>query len=175
MALVLLVVVAGLGWFMIQGKKTAPAPEAPVVDTTVMMDTDGDEVVEEHADAMVDVDAGALKDAEVGVMTSGAADTKAASVETTGTAKAIAITGKDFLFSQKEIRVKKGETVTINFESTQGFHDWVVDEFKAKTDQVRPGTKTSVTFVADKTGSFEYYCSVGKHRQNGMVGKLIIE
>jgi len=40
---------------------------------------------------------------------------------------------------------------------------------------VTPGTPTSVTFVADKTGTFEYYCSVGNHRAQGMVGKLIVE
>ncbi len=54
-------------------------------------------------------------------------------------------------------------------------HDWVVDEFDAKIAQVAAGKTTSVEFVADKTGTFEYYCSVGKHRQNGMVGKLIVE
>lgn len=86
----------------------------------------------------------------------------------------IAITGKSFEFSQKEITVKKGQTLTINFESTGGFHDFVIDEFSAKTDQVNPGTKTSVTFVADKAGEFDYYCSVGQHRAMGMVGKLIV-
>lgn len=34
---------------------------------------------------------------------------------------------------------------------------------------------TSVTFVADETGTFEYYCSVGNHRGQGMIGKLIVE
>jgi len=83
--------------------------------------------------------------------------------------------GVPFQFDTKEIRVKKGDTVTINFESSEGLHDWVVDEFNAATKQVTPGTPTSVTFVADKTGTFEYYCSVGNHRAQGMVGKLIVE
>lgn len=90
-------------------------------------------------------------------------------------AKIFNITGKMFSFSQTEMRVKKGDTVTVNFESTEGLHDWVVDEFDAATAQVRPGTKTSVTFVAEKVGTFEYYCAVGQHRQMGMVGKLIVE
>ena len=34
---------------------------------------------------------------------------------------------------------------------------------------------TSVTFIADQEGSFEYYCSVGNHREEGMVGTLIVE
>jgi plastocyanin len=29
--------------------------------------------------------------------------------------------------------------------------------------------------VADKKGTFEYYCSVGQHRALGMKGKLVVE
>lgn len=87
----------------------------------------------------------------------------------------IDISGKNFEFSQKEIRVKQGDIVQINFTSESGFHDWAVDEFNARTEQVRDGGKTSVTFSADKKGAFEYYCSVGQHRANGMVGMLIVE
>jgi cytochrome c oxidase subunit 2 len=89
--------------------------------------------------------------------------------------KTFDLSGSNFQFDVKEIRVKKGDAVTINFSAAEGFHDWVVDEFKAATSQVRPGTPTSVTFVADKTGTFAYYCSVGSHRSQGMVGKLIVE
>ena len=85
------------------------------------------------------------------------------------------IKGFNFAFDVGEITVKEWDTVTINFESADGFHDWVVDEFDAATDQVQTGGKTSVTFVADKTGEYEYYCSVGSHRAKGMVGILTIE
>ncbi len=85
------------------------------------------------------------------------------------------ITGESFEFSQTEIRVKKGDTVKINFQSTGGFHDFVIDEFDTATKKVNPGEVTSVEFVADKTGTFEYYCSVMDHRAKGMVGKLIVE
>ncbi len=89
--------------------------------------------------------------------------------------KVFDITGKNFAFSTQEIRVNTWDKVTINFESTDGFHDWVVDEFDAATDQVSTWGKTSVTFVADKAGVFEYYCSVGNHRAAWMVGKLIVQ
>lgn len=90
-------------------------------------------------------------------------------------AKTFEITGKNFEFSQKEIRVKEGDTVRIEFSSTDGFHDWVVDEFGAATSRVQTGESVSVEFVADKAGEFEYYCSVGNHRELGMVGTLIVE
>lgn len=90
-------------------------------------------------------------------------------------AKVFEVRGVNHQFDLTEIRVKKGDTVVINFESTEGFHDWKIDEFDAETEKVQPGTPTSVTFVADQEGSFEYYCSVGTHREYGMVGKLIVE
>jgi len=89
--------------------------------------------------------------------------------------KTINLTGANFAFSQDEIRVKKGDKVKIVFTSTDGFHDWVVDEFNAATNRVNTGEKTSVEFVADKAGTFEYYCSVGRHREMGMKGNLIVE
>jgi len=89
--------------------------------------------------------------------------------------KTFDVSSKPFEFSIKEIRVKKGDRVRINLTNTEGFHDWVVDEFNARTKQITAGKSDSVEFVADKTGTFEYYCSVGNHRQMGMVGKLIVE
>ena len=85
------------------------------------------------------------------------------------------VSGVNFAFSEKEIRVKKGDRVRINFTSTDGFHDWVVDEFNASTDRISAGGSASVEFVADQVGTFEYYCSVGNHRGMGMVGNLIVE
>ena len=81
----------------------------------------------------------------------------------------------NFGYSETEIRVQEGDTVTINLTNSDGFHDWVVDEFDAATDKIRAGETTSVTFVADAAGTYEYYCSVGNHRQQGMVGTLVVE
>lgn len=85
------------------------------------------------------------------------------------------IKGENLAFDETELTVTEGDTVTINFESTEGFHDWVIDEFEAATEQVDVGVPTSVTFVADQVGEFEYYCSVGNHRAMGMVGTLVVE
>lgn len=81
----------------------------------------------------------------------------------------------NFGYSLEEIRVPVGTEVTINLTNSGGFHDWVVDEFSAATDKIGEGATASVTFIADKEGSFEYYCSVGSHRAQGMVGTLIVE
>lgn len=110
-----------------------------------------------------------------GKLIEGDGTTSTSTTAVQGSAKTFDITGKDYAFSTKEIKVKKGDKVTINFTSTDGFHDWVVDEFNARTTRVSTGGKTSVTFTADKTGTFEYYCSVGSHRAKGMKGNLIVE
>lgn len=86
----------------------------------------------------------------------------------------IDITGENFSYSQDTIEVTEWDVVTINFTSDQGFHDWVVDEFDAATEQVETWGTTSVTFVASQAGEFEFYCSVGAHRANWMVGTLVV-
>lgn len=94
--------------------------------------------------------------------------------------KTFVLTGQNFKFSMNgaeapELVVKEGDTVRIEFSSTSGLHDWVVDEFSARTQRVNTGGLTFVEFVADKKGTFEYYCSVGSHRAFGMKGNLIVE
>lgn len=84
------------------------------------------------------------------------------------------VSGTNFAFSETELTVKEGDTVRIIFTSEDGFHDWVLDEFDAATEQVQTGGVTQVTFIADKAGTYEYYCSVGEHRANGMVGTLTV-
>ena len=46
-----------------------------------------------------------------------------------------------------EIGAKEGDTVRIEFSSTDGFHDWVVDEFAAATDRVRDTDGSTVLSV----------------------------
>lgn len=94
--------------------------------------------------------------------------------------KTFVIDGTNFAFAIKgqtttDLRVKQGDRVKIVFNNMDGFHDWKVDEFKAATQKIKTGETSSVEFVADKKGTFEYYCSVGQHRMNGMKGNLIIE
>lgn len=100
----------------------------------------------------------------------------APSTNTEASAKTFTVEGSNFKYSTSEIKVKKGDTVTIIFKNTGGFHDFVIDEFSgAKTKQIQGDTSETITFVADKTGTFEFYCSVGSHRQMGMKGNFIVE
>jgi len=91
------------------------------------------------------------------------------------TTKTFTIVAKNFSFSLPEIRVKKGDRVKIVLQNQDGFHDWVIDEFNARTQQISAGQTGETEFTADKTGTFEFYCSVNQHRQMGMKGNLIVE
>ena len=92
-----------------------------------------------------------------------------------GTALEFTIDSFNFGYSTEEIRVPVGTEVTINLTNSDGFHDWVVDEFDVATEKISTGETTSITFVADTSGTYEFYCSVGNHRAQGMVGNLIVE
>lgn len=94
-----------------------------------------------------------------------------------GEVKTFEVEGKPFEFSVKEIRVKEGDRVRVTFKNTEGMHDFVVEGLDVRTKQIQAGESDTVEFVANKKGTYEYYCSVGNgfHRQQGMVGKLIVE
>jgi len=89
--------------------------------------------------------------------------------------KTFEIKGLNYSYDIKEIKVKLYDNVKINFTNTEGFHDFKIDELGVATKQIKMGDRESVEFVASKTGTFEYYCSVGQHRANGMWGKIIVE
>lgn len=89
--------------------------------------------------------------------------------------KEFVVTGSKFKFDPAEIKVKKGETVKITFKNSDGVHDLVIPDFKVATKQIKTGEQETIEFVADKSGQFEYYCSVGNHKAMGMVGKLLVE
>ena len=90
------------------------------------------------------------------------------------TVKEFVIEGKNFSFAPSTISVKKGDQVKITLKNTGGTHDLKIDEFNVGTKRIQSNQADSFTFVADKTGSFQYYCSVGSHRAMGMWGTLVV-
>ena len=82
------------------------------------------------------------------------------------------VTASNFSFSPSELYVKKGDKIVVTLTGKEGTHDWTLAGYNAHTDRVAAGQSAAVTFTADKTGTFEYYCSL--HRSMGMKGKLIV-
>lgn len=82
------------------------------------------------------------------------------------------IEGGSYYFKPNVIKAKKGVPVIVVLTAADAMHNFVIDEFNAKTEIVKAGEKTEVEFTPDKVGSFEFYCSVGNHRALGMVGTI---
>lgn len=91
-----------------------------------------------------------------------------------GAVREFTVVGSNFAFAPTLMTVKKGETVRITFVNSGGKHDLKIDEFHAVTKIIEGGAQETIEFVADKVGSFEYYCSVGSHRAMGMKGTLTV-
>lgn len=162
--LIVLIIIAGAGWYYWQGNSEETEQQETTTEDGMMRE---EENVQESSDTNIEMSS------ELETGTDAGMEFPIADIDTD--VKTFTVSGTNYAFDVKEIRVQEGDTVTINFSSAGGFHDWVVDEFNAATGQVRPGVETSVTFVADTKGTYEYYCSVGNHRALGMVGTLIVE
>ncbi|MDP1729563.1 MAG: cupredoxin domain-containing protein [archaeon] len=74
-------------------------------------------------------------------------------------------------FSLKEIKVNKGDLVRLKVTNIKGTHDFTIDEYGIKK-RTPLNEEVIIEFIADKEGSFEYYCSVTGHRQKGQWGTL---
>ena len=84
------------------------------------------------------------------------------------------VRGKNFSFTPATMAVNKGDKVRITFINDSGTHDFVVDGYNVRTKTLQTGQSETIEFIADKTGTFEYYCSVGSHRSMGMKGTLTV-
>jgi len=134
----------------------------------VMEDThEGDTMMEDEGSAMMEKDGEALGDGSM-------MEDNGAMMEEEAVKK-FTVEGGKFYFSPATMTVKKGDTVRITFKNVDGFHDFIIDEFSVATKQINTGEEATVEFVADKAGTFNYYCSVGNHRQLGMEGTLTVE
>lgn len=91
-----------------------------------------------------------------------------------GTVKEFTVTGQNFSFSPNTIIVKKGDRVRIVFQNAGGTHNWQLEGYNIGTKIIQTGQTDTVEFTADQAGTFEFFCSVGNHRQMGMVGTLTV-
>ncbi len=74
------------------------------------------------------------------------------------------------------LQVNVGDRVTITVTNGEAIeHDFVIEGYSVQTQLLAgSGSRDTITFVADQTGTFAYYCSVPGHRALGMEGSLIV-
>ncbi len=90
-------------------------------------------------------------------------------------AQVVNIEGGSFYFKPNEIRVKAGTPVKIVMTAADMMHDFNIDALNVKMPITKAGETGTVEFTPMTKGTFEFYCSVGNHKAQGQVGKLIVE
>lgn len=85
------------------------------------------------------------------------------------------VDGTSFSFTPNKIEVFKGDKIKINFNNKAGTHDMRIEGYNVGTKVLQAGQSESFEFIADKSGTFEFYCSVGNHRAQGMKGSLVVK
>ena len=86
--------------------------------------------------------------------------------------KTIRVTARRFAFLPREIRLKKGVPVVLEFVTADVFMGFNAPEFKVRTDIV-PGKVSRLRLVPDKLGTFVFLCDVfcGDGHE-GMTGEI---
>lgn len=93
-----------------------------------------------------------------------------------GPVKEFTVEMSQFAFSPDPITVQEGDHVKLTFVAVDVAHGVSMPEFGVKTRKLEIGESETVEFVADKKGSYTYFCNVfcgSGHRD--MKGTFIVE
>jgi len=89
--------------------------------------------------------------------------------------KTFHIKARKFEFEPSVIEVNKGDTVTITAETMDVSHGLKIRDFNVDLKLNTPGEVKTATFVADKAGEFDFFCSVPCGTgHSSMKGTLIV-
>jgi heme/copper-type cytochrome/quinol oxidase subunit 2 len=84
------------------------------------------------------------------------------------------IDARQYAYSPSEIRVNQGDTITLHLVSTDVVHGIYIDGYDLSFE-ADPGQTTTMTFIADKPGSFRFRCNVTCGAMHPfMIGKLTV-
>jgi heme/copper-type cytochrome/quinol oxidase subunit 2 len=82
------------------------------------------------------------------------------------------IDARQYAYSPSELKVNTGDTVNIQLVSTDVVHGLYLDGYDVSIE-ADPGQTTTLSFVADKPGSFRFRCNVTCGAMHPfMIGKL---
>lgn len=104
----------------------------------------------------------------------GATSTDASIADDEEEVKEFTVTGKPFSFSPSTVTVDRGDKVRIIFKNESGMHNFVIDQFDARTPVIAGGATATVEFTAGSAGTYDFYCGVGNHRAQGMEGTFTV-
>ena len=86
----------------------------------------------------------------------------------------IEITAKQWEFIPNTIEANKGDKVILKIISEDVTHGFKISEYDIN-ENIEPGEETTIEFIADKTGEFNFYCNVPcGSGHSTMNGKLVV-
>ena len=84
------------------------------------------------------------------------------------------VDARQFAYSPSELKVNIGDTVTLQLVSNDVVHGLYVDSYDISVE-ADPGQTATLTFTANKTGSFRFRCNVTCGAMHPfMIGKLTV-
>ena len=94
----------------------------------------------------------------------------------TGETVRVTVEADEFSFDPDRITVQRGDKLIITFENNGDIsHNFGISEYGVRTDTIEPGEEDTITFIANKRGTFDFFCSVQGHKEAGMEGELEVE
>ncbi|HKI53109.1 MAG TPA: cupredoxin domain-containing protein [Anaerolineales bacterium] len=89
-------------------------------------------------------------------------------------ARTFQIDARQYAYFPSELQVNQGDTVTIQLVSTDVVHGLYVDDYDISVE-ADPGQTSTLTFIADKPGSFRFRCNVTCGAMHPfMIGRLTV-
>ncbi len=87
----------------------------------------------------------------------------------------IQVTLTDSGISPSEIEAVKGSALHIEVKNAgQKTHNFVIPDMYVFSQNLAPGSSTSISFSPDKVGNFSYYSDTGGRPEPGLAGTLVV-
>ena len=109
------------------------------------------------------------------VLISGCTTQSGETIEPTGVVREFDITAQQWSFSPDTITVNAGDTVKLHITSADVTHGFALPTFGVN-EVIEPGQDVHVEFIANRRGTFSFWCSVQcGSGHGGMSGQIIVE
>ena len=88
-----------------------------------------------------------------------------------------AIDMNNYSFSPSLIIAQPGKDLKIKITNKNGIHNFKIDKFNFDSGNLSAGESKIfiISIPSDASGLYEFYCSVGNHKEMGMIGKLEVK
>lgn len=100
-------------------------------------------------------------------------DSVVTEIELTGDIKEFEIIATNWEFNPSVIEVNKGDKVELHLQSKEGTHGFVILEFGV-SETMKEGEDVHVEFIADKLGTFNFFCNVPCGKGHGAMRGLLV-